>query len=160
MPAYAQETVNRDSAMTETLKCKNAMDITFAGSGIAISANYSRKILVRPGYFINTSMGVGTIPSSGGFTIPHQITLNMGINKSHFELGVAGTYFNGKNYSSGSPERVYSYLVSPLIGYRRYFFNRIVFRAYLNPFFYISGVYFIKENAIIPYGGLSIGHSF
>ena len=144
----------------ETLKLNNAIDITFAGSGLVISANYSRKLFVRPGFFMNASLGVGTVPSSGGLTVPHQITLNLGRRQSYLELGVAGTYFTGTSNASGFTERLYSYQLSPLIGYRRYFFNRMVFRAYLNPLFHISGEYYLENYAIIPYVGISIGHSF
>jgi hypothetical protein len=73
LPAHAQE-IDRDSAMTETLKLKNTIDITFGGSGLVISANYNRKLLVRPVYYLNASMGIGTVPASGGMVLPHQLT--------------------------------------------------------------------------------------
>ena len=146
--------------MTETLKTRNIIDVTFAGSGLVISASYSRKLLVKPGYFINGTLGVGTVPASGGVTLPHQITFNLGKRKNYLELGVAGTFFTGLSNASGYSERIYSYQFSPLIGYRRIFFNNLVLRAYFNPLFHITGEYYLENYAIIPYGGLSIGHSF
>ena len=158
-PLHAQE-VDRDSAMDETLKTRNVIEIGFGGSGLVISASYSRKLLVKPGYFMNASLGAGTVPLSGGVTIPHQVTFNLGKRKNYLELGVAGTFFTGLSNASGFSERIYSYQFSPLVGYRRIFFNNLVFRAYLNPLFHIAGEYYLENYAIIPYAGLSIGHSF
>ena len=161
LPAYAQE-VDRDSAMTETLKLKNTIDITFGGSGLVISASYNRKLLVRPGYYLNASMGIGTVPASGGMVLPHQLSFNLGKRESYLEMGIAGTFFTGLSNAndSGERERLYSYQISPLLGYRRHFFNNLVLRFYLNPLFHISGEYYIENYAIIPYAGLSLGHSF
>ena len=159
LPAHAQE-VDRDSAMTETLKLKNNIDITFGGSGLVISANYNRKLLVRPEYYLNASMGIGTVPASGGMVLPHQLSFNLGKRESYLEMGIAGTFSTGTSDASGIIERQYSYQLSPIIGYRRYFFNSMVFRAYLNPFIHIAGVHLIKDYVVIPYAGLSLGHAF
>ena len=156
-PGNAQD---RDSALTESLKLKSTIDITFGGSGLVISANYRRKLLIRQIYYINVSLGAGTVPASGGLTLPHQLSLNLGRKSGFLELGVGGTYWTGTSNRSGYTERIYSYQLSPLIGYRRYFYNRLVIRVYANPLFYIAGEYYLEDYTIIPYAGLSIGHSF
>ena len=151
---------DRDSALTESLQNKNTIDITFAGSGLVISANYSRKLLTTPAYYLNASIGAGTVPLSGGLTFPHQLSFNLGRRSSFLELGISGTYWTGTSNSSGYTERIYSYQISPLVGYRKHFFNNLIFRAYANPLFHISGEYYLENYKIIPYLGLSIGHSF
>ena len=156
-PGNAQD---RDSALTESLKNKNTVDLTFGGSGLEISANYRRKILIRPAYYLNISLGVGTVPLSGGVTFPHQLSYNLGRKSSFLELGIGGTYWTGLSNSSGYAERIYSYQFSPLVGYRRHFFNNLVIRIYANPLFHLSGEYYREDYKIIPYLGLSIGHSF
>ena len=171
MPAGAQEIdgdlamteaqeIDRDSAMTEALKYRNTLEIGFGGTGLAISANYQRKLAIRPQYYMNAAIGVGTVPLSGGIVIPHQISLNLGKWRSYLELGIAGIYWTGYSDASGYSERIYSYQLSPVIGYRRHFFNRLVLRVYVNPLFHISGEYYLENWSIIPYAGLSIGHAF
>ena len=156
-PGFSQD---RDSALVAALKCKNTVDITFGGSGLVISANYRRKLLIRSLCYINLSVGAGTVPASGGLTLPHQLSLNLGKKSGFLELGVAGTYWVGTSYSSGFAEKKYAYQFSPLAGYRRHFFNRLVIRGYVNPLFHIAGEYYLEDYRIIPYAGVSIGHSF
>jgi hypothetical protein len=159
IPVQAQ-IIDRDAALTEALKSKNTVDITFGGSGLVISGNYRRKLIIRPAYYMNVSIGVGTVPLSGGVVIPHQISMNLGRRKNYLELGMAGTYWTGLSNTDGIAERIYSYQFSPLLGYRRHFFNQLVFRAYFNPLFHLSGEYYLGNKPIIPYLGLSLGHSF
>ena len=139
---------------------KNAVDIAIGGNGLFISTNYSRIVLVKPNYFINTLVGIGTIPSVGGVTLPHQITFNIGKNSSYLELGIGGTFWSGKSNSSGYSETVTSYQLSPIIGWRKNFKNNLVFRAYANPLFHISGEYFIEDYSVVPYAGVSLGYAF
>ena len=159
IPAQAQIT-DRDSALTESLRYKNTVDITFGGSGLVISGNYRRKLIIRPACYMNLSVGVGTVPLSGGVAIPHQLSMNLGRRKNYLELGIAGTYWTGLSNIDGIPERIYSYQFSPLLGYRRHSFNKLVFRAYFNPLFHLSGEYYLGNRPVIPYLGLSLGHSF
>ncbi len=154
------QVIDRDSAMTEALKCMNTLEIGFGGSGLVISASYQRKLLVRPKYYMNTSIGAGTVPLSGGIVIPHQFSLNLGQRESYFELGAAGSYWTGLSNASGFTERLYSYQLSPLIGYRRQFFNKLVFRIYANPLFHIAGEYYLENWTFIPYLGISMGRAF
>jgi hypothetical protein len=155
-----EQEIDRDSAMTGALKYKNTIEVGFGGSGLAISASYRRKLAIRPRYYLNASVGVGTVPLSGGIVIPHQLSVNLGKWKNYFELGIAGTYWTGYSNASGYAERIYSYQLSPLAGYRRHFFNRMVIRVYANPLFHISGEYYLEDWSFIPYAGISIGHAF
>jgi hypothetical protein len=71
---------------------KNSVDLTLGGSGLFISANYSRIIMVEPNYFLNASVGIGTVIMIGGVSIPHQLTFNFGKKSSFLELGLGGTF--------------------------------------------------------------------
>jgi hypothetical protein len=159
LPVQSQE-IDRDSAMTEALKYKNTMEIGFGGSGLVISASYRRKLVIRPNYYMNASIGAGTVPLSGGLVVPHQFSVNLGKRKHYLELGAGGSYWTGYSNASGFTERIYSYQVSPIIGYRRHFFNRLVLRIYANTLFHIAGEYYLENWSVIPYAGVSIGHSF
>ena len=71
---------------------KNSVDLTLGGSGLFISANYGRIIMVEPNYFLNASVGIGTVIMIGGVSIPHQLTFNFGKKSSFLELGLGGTF--------------------------------------------------------------------
>ena len=149
-----------DSNLNNTLKRKNVVDLTMGGTGFFISANYNRIIVIKNNYFINTSIGIGTIPFVGGLTFPHQVTLNYGKKSNFLEIGVGGTYWSGKSNSSGYSDNISSYNISPIIGFRKNFKNSLIFRAYLNPIVHVSGGYYIEDYSVIPYLGISIGYSF
>ena len=139
---------------------KNSVDATIGGMGLGISVNYSRTIVVKEKYFVVASAGIGSIPSIGGYTIPHQVTFNLGSNGNYMELGLGGSYWNGKTNSSGYTETATSYNISPIIGWRKHFNNNLIFRIYANPLFHISGEYFYENNAVVPYLGMSLGYGF
>jgi hypothetical protein len=149
-----------DDISDRLLKRKNNIDFTIGGTGLFASVNYSRILLVRSNYFINASVGIGTIISIGGITIPHQVTYNLGRKNSFFELGIGGTYWSGKSNASGYTETLSSYQLSPIIGWRKHFDNNLIFRVYANPLFHISGEYYIEDYSVIPYLGVSLGYSF
>lgn len=154
---YAQDCAGN---LSETLQRENAVDVTIGGTGLAISVNYNKIILVKPNYFVNASVGIGSVPFVGGLTIPHQLTFNFGENSSFFEVGLGGTYWSGESNSSGYTETINSYQLSPIIGYRKYLNNNLVFRAYANPLIHISGEYFVEGSSLVPYFGISIGYTF
>lgn len=156
-PARAQDL---DSALTETLKLRNTIEVGFFGSGLVISASYQRKLVIRPSWYMNLAAGIGTVPASGGITLPHQLSFNLGRRKNYLELGIAGTCWTGLSNVSGYTERKYSYQFSPLVGYRRQVYNGMVLRAYLNPLIHVAGEYYLETYTFIPYGGLGFGHSF
>jgi hypothetical protein len=137
---------------------KNSVDITLGGSGLFLSTNYSRVIMAKPNYFINASVGIGTVIMTGGITLPHQLTFNFGKKSSFLELGLGGTFWTGKSNDSGYTETINSYYLSPIVGWRKNFKNNLVFRVYTNPLFYISGEE--SEHTITPYAGISLGYSF
>jgi hypothetical protein len=139
---------------------KNNIDFTLGGSGLLASINYGRIVAVKSNYFINLSAGIGIVPFSGGFTVPHQLTFNLGTGSSFLELGFGGSYWRGKSDASGFTETLSSYHVSPVIGWRKHFDNNLIFRAYINPLIHITGEYYINEYSFIPYLGLSLGYSF
>jgi hypothetical protein len=154
--AYTQENDNN----LRKLDRKNNIDLTIGGNGLFVSINYNRILLTRSNYFINTSVGIGTDLFSGGITIPHQVTFNIGKKNSFIELGIGGSYWSGKSNESGYTETLNSYQLSPIIGWRKHFSNNLIFRVYANPLFHISGVYYIENYSVIPYLGVSLGYSF
>jgi hypothetical protein len=153
---YSQE--NDDNL--RKLERKNNIDLTIGGNGLFASINYSRILLTKSNYFINATIGIGTVPFTGGITIPHQITFNLGKKNSFIELGIGGSYWSGKSNASGYTETLNSYQISPIIGWRKHFNNNLVFRVYANPLFHISGEYYIENYSVIPYLGVSLGYSF
>jgi hypothetical protein len=153
---YSQENTNS----IRKLERKNSIDLTVGGTGLFASINYNRVLLIKSNYFINTSVGVGAVPVTGGITIPHQLTFNFGKKNSFIELGLGGTYWSGKSNASGYTETLYSYQLSPIIGWRKHFNNNLIFRVYANPLFHVSGEYYIEDYPILPYLGLSLGYSF
>ena len=138
------------------LEKRNNIDVTLFGQGWGISANYSRILIVQPKYFLNTSIGIGSLPFLGGTTFPHQLTLNFGKSKSFLEVGIGGTYWRGTDMG----EKASSYNLSPVLGWRKHFGNNITFRLYSNPFLNLSGNKLYGESIISPYGGISLGFSF
>lgn len=155
--AYAQQ---NDHDLRNTIDRKNIIDITLLGQGGFLSVNYSRILLVRQKYFLNASVGTGMVPYYAGFSLPHQITFNIGKKSSFLELGLGGTYMRGKTDSSGFTETTTSYLLSPIIGWRKNFRSHLILRIYANPLFDTSGDYIYEDYAIVPYLGLSLGYSF
>jgi hypothetical protein len=157
MVVYSQE---NDNNLSKLVKRKNNIDLTIGGTGLFASVNYNRILLVKSNYFINASVGIGTVPFIGGITLPHQVTFNLGKKSSFLELGIGGSYWNSKSNASGYTETVNSYQLSPIIGWRKHFNNNLIFRAYANPLIHISGEYYIENYSIIPYLGISLGYSF
>ena len=157
LTVYSRENNN---ALSKTLQRKDTVDASIGGTGLAISTNYSRIITVQSSYFINASIGIGTVPSVGGITLPHQLTFNLGQKNSFLELGLGGSFWSGKSDASGYTETLNSYHISPIVGWKKNFENDLVFRAYANPLFHISGEYFIKNYSVIPYLGLALGYDF
>jgi hypothetical protein len=155
--AFSQKNVNK---LYKTEIRKNNVDITLGGTGIFISANYNRIVLYKSDYFINASVGIGTVPFAGGTTIPHQLSVNLGKQSSFIELGVGGTYWSGTSNSTGENETLSSYLLYPLIGWRKHFKSNLNFRIYANPLIHISGEHFIEDYTIVPYLGISFGYRF
>ena len=155
--AYSQK--NNDDLRRKVGR-RNNIDLSIGGTGLFASVNYNRIILVKSNYFINASVGIGTVPYAGGITIPHQVTFNLGGKSSFLELGIGGTYWTGKTNESAYTETFYSYQLSPVIGWRKHFNNNLIFRVYANPLFHISGEYYIENYSVIPYLGISLGYSF
>jgi hypothetical protein len=139
---------------------KNTIDLTVGGSGLFLSINYSRIVLVKSNYFLNASIGLGVIPIVGGTTIPHMLTANFGKKSSFLELGLAGTYWTGESNTSENAEKMNSYNLSPIIGWRKQFENNLLFRVYTNPLINISGENYIENHTVLPYMGISLGYSF
>jgi hypothetical protein len=140
---------------------KNTVEFTIAGSGLIASFNYGRVLVSQPNYFIIASLGVGAVTSfSGGTTIPHQLTFNIGKKTSFLELGIGGSYWTGKTNESGFTESETSYNLSPIIGWRKIFKKNMVFRVYANPLIHVSGVYVVGDYAVYPFMGVSLGYRF
>ncbi|MCZ4695578.1 hypothetical protein DWB61_12705 [Ancylomarina euxinus] len=155
--AYSQE---NDDDLRRIMERKNNIDLSIGGTGLFASVNYNRMIFVKTNYFVNASVGIGTVPLNGGIAIPHQVTFNLGKKSSFLELGIGGTCWSGKSNASGYTETLNSYQLSPIIGWRKHFGNNLIFRVYANPLFRISGEYYIEDYSVIPYLGISLGYSF
>ncbi len=153
----AQET---PGSPEDALENKNAVDVTFGGLGLVLSINYNRFVTVGPDFFINASLGAGTVPLSGGLTVPHHVSVNIGRKSSFLELGAGGSFWTGITSRSGYPESIYSYQFSPMIGYRKHFPFNLVMRIYANLLVHISGEYYLNDKSLIPYAGVSLGHAF
>ena len=115
---------------------------------------------VKEKYFVVASVGVGSLPSLGGVSIPHQVTFNFGKHSSFFEAGIGGVFWSGQSDSSGFEESTNSYNLMPLAGWRKYFKKNLCFRAYASPVIHISGAYFVNDYAVMPYMGVSLGYTF
>ena len=144
----------------DSYKHNNSIFIDLGGNGMFISANYSRVFIHRPRYFISTQIGVGKGILFWGMTIPHQITIDFGKNKSFLEAGVGGTFWFGNFDLFGTAGKYAIYLVSPILGYRHQFNKGFIFRIYFNPLIPLFGVDEEIRYMIKPYGGISIGYSF
>ena len=155
--AYSQED---NSDIDTILERKNNIDLSIGGNGLFASFNYSRVLMVKSNYFIQASAGIGIVPFVDGITLPIQGTLNLGKKNSFLELGIGGTYLSGTKNTSGNSEKTNSYQLSPIIGWRKHFNSNLVFRAYANPLFHISGEYFVEDYPVVPYLGISLGYSF
>ncbi len=153
---FSQETA--DDLTTHNIR-KNCIDVTVGGSGLFLSTNYSRVLVVQPGYFVNASVGVGTVLMMGGTSLPHQLTFNFGKKSSFLEVGIGGSYWTGKTDSSGFTETTSTYNISPILGWRKNFDNHVNFRAYVNPLFYVSGEQ-ITNYKVTPFAGISFGYTF
>jgi len=149
-----------DNDLKNTISRKNIIDITLAGQGGFLSANYSRILMVNQKFFLIASAGMGVIPFYAGFSVPHQLTFNIGKKSSFLEVGLGGTYMRGKTDSSGYTETTTSYLLSPIVGWRKNFDSNLVFRVYANPLIDVSGGTIYEDMAIVPFLGISLGYSF
>jgi len=152
-----QGTQNQNSFIQK----RNIVDITTGGNGLVASVNYSRLFILNKKWFMNISAGIGTtVPLIGGFTLPHQLTLNYGEKSNLLEIGIGGSYWQGKSDASAFEENLYSYNLSPVIGWRKHWENNFVLRVYVNPIIHVSGEYYIENYSIIPYAGISFGYAF
>ncbi len=149
-----------NGSFRKVVERKNNIDFSTGGTGLFASFNYSRIVLVKSNYFINVSVGIGSVPFVGGTTFPHQVTFNLGRKNSFLELGIGGTYWSGKTNSSGYTEAFNSYQLTPIIGWRKHFNNNLIFRIYANALFHISGEYYIENYSVIPYLGIGLGYGF
>lgn len=138
----------------------NLVDITYGGTGLFLSANYSRVLLLQRNFFASASMGVGSVLGAGGLSLPHQFTVNFGKSRDFFETGIGGSFWAGKSNSSGVNESIFSYNISPVAGYRRYIYDDFVLRIYASPLFHVAGEIFFGEYKILPYGGICLGYTF
>ena len=139
---------------------KNSVEFLAGGTGLFMSLNYSRTLQEKEAYFTTVMLGAGTVPMIGGITLPHEVNFNIGKKSGFLILGLGGSYWTGKSNASGFTETIYSYNVSPIIGWRKHFGNSMLFKAYINPMVRISGEYFIGNNAVLPFGGIGIGYRF
>ncbi len=155
--SYSQIT---EHDLRNTIDRYNIIDITLLGQGGFLSANYSRILLVRQKYFLNISAGMGMVPFYAGFSVPHQLTFNIGRKTSFLEVGLGGTYMRGKTDSSGYTETTTTYILSPIVGWRKNFRSHLVLRIYANPLFDTSGDSIYENYSIVPFLGISLGYSF
>lgn len=139
---------------------KNQVSFNLAGNGIGVSINYGRSFLLSSTRFMEIAVGVGSVPFSGGISVPHQITYNLGRNGNFLEFGLGGTFWQGTENATANQTTISSYQIYPLVGFRKQFKSHILLKAYLNPFIHVSGEYLYENYDIVPYGGISIGYSF
>ena len=139
---------------------KNNIEFAVAGLGLGISVNYGHVVFVKPNYFLNVSVGVGSVPFAGGLSIPHQLTINYGKKSSFLELGIGGVYWTGSSSATAEQEKLYSYQITPIIGFRKHIKQHLILRVYVNPLFRVSGVSYYDNYDVIPYLGFSLGWAF
>ncbi len=149
-----------DHDLRNSVDRKNIIDLTLLGQGGFLSANYSHILVVRQKYFLIASAGIGLVPYYAGFSIPHQLTFNIGKRTSFLEVGLGGTYMHGKTDESGFTKTTTTYLLSPVIGWRKNFKSHLVLRIYANPLFDTSGNTIVEDYSIVPFLGVSLGYSF
>lgn len=137
----------------------NTIDMTYGGSGLYVSANFSRKIFEEKLYFIIVSAGVGSFIGLGGITLAQQCTYNFGPRDNYFEAGLGGSFRSRVRNIQGMEDR-FSFSISPILGYRRDMIGGFVFRIYANPLIHLAGDHFYWELPVAPYGGISLGYSF
>lgn len=142
------------------LRWRNSVDVTVGGTGLVASFNIGRIVVVKENYFVNTTVGIGSVPYVGGFTLPHQLTVNFGKKSSFLELGIGGTYWYGNDFDTDVSGESYGYQLAPIVGWRKYFKSNLIFRVYVNPLFHIAGTKYIDDYSVVPYGGISLGYSF
>jgi len=154
--SLAQQPENRSTPQI------NHILFDLGGNGLFMSVNYGRVVNQYDGYLITGIAGIGMFPPLGGtgaiWTAPHQLTLNLGRSIQFMEIGIGGTYATGKTNASGYTEASYSYNLSPILGYRLQFKNKMVFRAYLSPIVHLWGEFLLEDYRVLPYLGLSLGY--
>jgi len=138
----------------------NSIDLTIGGLGLGVSLNYSAVFFSSKKYFTVASVGLGTMPALGGVSFPHKFTFNYGTNGNYVEFGLGGSYWIGSSNSSGYTEKIDSYNLSPIIGWRKHFRKGIVTRVFASPLIHVFGEYFYEDKAIVPYLGVSVGYGF
>ena len=99
---------------TRKIEKNNNIDLTVGGNGLFVSLNYSRILLIETKYFINVSVGVGTVPFIGGITMPHQITINIGRKNNFLEFGIGASYWSGKSNASAYTETLTQLVNNPV----------------------------------------------
>jgi len=140
------------------VKKQNSFDVSIGGLGLFASLNFSRYVLIKENYFVNTSIGIGTAPMVGGMILPHQITFNYGKNRKFLEVGMGGTYWVSTIHDEPHKgDVVHSYNLAPIVGWRIHFKNNMVFRVFATPIFHVAGEYIFNDYSILPYGGFSLG---
>ncbi len=119
-----------DDYLKRMVERRNIIDLEIAGTsasegvGIFLNLNYSRILLVKKRYFVNTTIGIGPLPFKKGIALPHQITLNFGKENDFLEIGIGGTYWRGNSESINNPGLETSYQYYPYIGYRRHRYSQ------------------------------------
>lgn len=140
--------------------------------GQFLSLNYGRVIKINSKSFINASIGLGATffvqeydnPNSQentGAAFPHQLTINFGKNKSFFEVGIGGVFW--KEYIDEKEDKIpnNTYFSTIILGYRTYFFKRLLFRAQLTPIIMLKeGEYDPRDFPESSYIGVSLGYAF
>ncbi len=105
---------------TNFTRPKNSISLNLIGNGSLVGLNFDRSFFLKENIFISTMIGFGFNEISEGFlnknggiscvTVPHQLTINMGIKRHFVEAGIGGTSVTGSNKIP--------YLVYPTVGYR------------------------------------------
>lgn len=139
---------------------KNHVSLNLVGNGIGISVQYARTLMVKENGFLNLGVGIGAVPFSGGISVPHFVSYNLGKNGNYLELGIGGTYWTGKDNATAENDQLSGYHLYPIIGYQRLSNKHFNFRIYANPFVHLSGEYLYENWSVTPFLGIGFGYSF
>lgn len=126
-------------------KKKNSIFFEAGGNGIVASLNYEHNIFKNVGLRI----GFGSALIEGRI-YPAMINFYKG-DENLFEFGVGVVYYEKTEGWFSSDE---SLCISSTIGYKKYPFEGLLFRASFTP------LYVIKSDRFIPFVGISFGFVF
>jgi hypothetical protein len=144
------------------LNYKNSVQLEILGNGILYSINYEHIFNEKSNNQFCYKLGISSIPFTlkpeiYSFGLISEVDLLIGIKEQFIEIGSGFTYWNNFEMNSRSTG-----FYIPRIGLRYKFINRKTFiRIGFTPLININTDSRINLTPkILPFGGITIGHSF